>query len=124
MSTRTETVAKISSASQAQLEQDNEDAGPSAYAVPDIDLRSGILQGPPSDVTSEPRNEDEKKQDAELATRLAALIEDANQRVIPLTNMIRKVRLQRASLEYLQDIDEAPLRIAHRGHGSPTRRRS
>jgi hypothetical protein len=54
------------------------------------DLR-GMAQGPGSDTTSDDRTDDQKKQDAELANRLSALIEDANERVVPLTKMIRKV---------------------------------
>ncbi|THU82628.1 hypothetical protein K435DRAFT_766436 [Dendrothele bispora CBS 962.96] len=36
------------------------------------------------------RTEEEKKKDAELADRLSRLIEDANERVVPLCRMIRK----------------------------------
>ncbi|THU77405.1 hypothetical protein K435DRAFT_583221, partial [Dendrothele bispora CBS 962.96] len=36
------------------------------------------------------RTEEQKKEEAELANRLSALIEDANERVVPLTKMIRK----------------------------------
>ncbi|KAK7456424.1 hypothetical protein VKT23_010672 [Stygiomarasmius scandens] len=59
----------------------------------EIDLRDqrGMLGGPGSETsTSGDRTEEEKKQDAELANRLSALIEDANSRVVPLTKMIRK----------------------------------
>ncbi|KIK62313.1 hypothetical protein GYMLUDRAFT_58473 [Collybiopsis luxurians FD-317 M1] len=36
------------------------------------------------------RTDDQRKQDAQLAERLSGLIEDANSRVVPLCNMIRK----------------------------------
>jgi hypothetical protein len=65
---------------------------PAAHAVPDIDLRSDRLAGPPSDVTSDDRSPEERKEEAELANRLSVLIESANERVVPLTDMIRKVR--------------------------------
>ncbi|KAI0699651.1 hypothetical protein BC835DRAFT_1267585 [Cytidiella melzeri] len=58
--------------------------------MPDIDFRSDRLQGPPSDVTSEDRTEEQEKQDAELANRLSVLIEGANERVVPIVQMIRK----------------------------------
>ncbi len=41
----------------------------------------------PSDTTDD-RNEDQKKKDAETAERLSALIEDANSRVVPLCKMV------------------------------------
>ncbi|KAI0818667.1 hypothetical protein BC629DRAFT_668031 [Irpex lacteus] len=63
---------------------------PGVHAVPDIDLRSDRLQGPPSDVTSEDRTDEQQKQDAQLAERLSQCIEDANEKLIPLTNMVRK----------------------------------
>jgi len=47
-------------------------------------------RAPPSDTTSDDRNEEQVREDAELANRLSALIEDANERVVPLTKMIRK----------------------------------
>ncbi len=65
---------------------------PVVHAVPDIDLRSDRLQGPPSDVTSEDRTDEQQKQDAQLAERLSQCIEDANEKLIPLTNIVRKVR--------------------------------
>ena len=37
------------------------------------------------------RTDDEKKTDKELADRLSVLIENANERLIPLVRMIRKV---------------------------------
>jgi len=43
----------------------------------------------PSD-TTDARDDDQKKQDAEIAERLSSLIEDANSRVVPLCRMIRK----------------------------------
>ncbi|KAJ3717956.1 hypothetical protein C8R42DRAFT_724165 [Lentinula raphanica] len=46
--------------------------------------------GPPSNATSDARNDEERKKDAELAERLSRLIEDANSRVVPLCKMIRK----------------------------------
>ena len=39
------------------------------------------------------RTDDEKKTDKELAERLSVLIENANERLIPLVRMIRKVNL-------------------------------
>ncbi|KAI0345023.1 hypothetical protein BDW22DRAFT_988545 [Trametopsis cervina] len=57
---------------------------------PDIELRDDRLRGPPSDATSDDRTEEQQKQDAELANRLSVIIEDANERVVPLTDMIRK----------------------------------
>jgi hypothetical protein len=38
------------------------------------------------------RTDDQKKVDKQLAERLCGLIEDANERVVPLVRMIRKVR--------------------------------
>jgi len=49
-----------------------------------------VPRPPPSDTTSDDRNEEQTREDAELANRLSALIEDANERVVPLTKMIRK----------------------------------
>jgi hypothetical protein len=39
------------------------------------------------------RTDEQKKTDKELAERLCRIIEDANERVVPLTKMIRKVRV-------------------------------
>jgi hypothetical protein len=39
----------------------------------------------------DPRTDDQKKVDKQLAERLSVLIEDANERVVPLVKMIRKV---------------------------------
>jgi hypothetical protein len=43
-----------------------------------------------SDAGTENRTDEQKKADAELAERLAALIEDANRRVLPVCKMIRQ----------------------------------
>lgn len=61
------------------------------HAVPDIDLRDDRLRGPASETSSDDRNDDQVKQDAELANRLSALIEDTNERVVPLVKMMRQV---------------------------------
>jgi hypothetical protein len=69
-----------------------DDRGVTAPGVtPGADLRDDerVMLG--SDTSSVERTDDEKKADAELANRLAALIEDANSRVVPLCKMIRKV---------------------------------
>lgn len=42
--------------------------------------------------SSDERTDEQKKQDAELAERLSSIIEAANEKVIPLCKMIRKVR--------------------------------
>ncbi|KAF5379310.1 hypothetical protein D9757_007665 [Collybiopsis confluens] len=60
---------------------------PNTPATPPPEVRQ--QQGPQTD-TSDDRNEDEVKRDAELAERLSRLIEDANSRVVPLCKMIRK----------------------------------
>ncbi|KAH8929436.1 hypothetical protein BT69DRAFT_1235884 [Atractiella rhizophila] len=38
----------------------------------------------------DPRTDEEKKKDDELADRLSVLLEDANEKVVPITKMIRK----------------------------------
>ncbi|THU77406.1 hypothetical protein K435DRAFT_824347 [Dendrothele bispora CBS 962.96] len=43
-----------------------------------------------SSAAGDDRTEEQKKEEAELANRLSALIEDSNSRVVPLTKMIRK----------------------------------
>ncbi|KAF5364410.1 hypothetical protein D9758_010693 [Tetrapyrgos nigripes] len=43
-----------------------------------------------TDTTSDDRTDDQKKADAELANRMSSLIEDANEKVVPLCKMIRK----------------------------------
>ncbi|THU82515.1 hypothetical protein K435DRAFT_784590 [Dendrothele bispora CBS 962.96] len=54
----------------------------------------GLGGGAPSETSTseggDNRTEEQKKADAELANRLSALIEDANSRVVPLCQMIRK----------------------------------
>lgn len=40
----------------------------------------------------DPRTKDEKEVDAKLAERLSVLIEEANERVVPLVKMVRQVR--------------------------------
>ena len=92
---------------------------PGPQVVPDIDLRSDRLRGPPSDVTSEDRTDEQQKQDAELANRLSQLIEDANQRVVPLTNMIRQVR--HANYPTYSTFNANNI-IAHRSNGGSPRR--
>lgn len=47
------------------------------------------------------RTDEQKKTDKELAERLCRIIEDANSRVVPLTKMIRKVRVSDDYLEAL-----------------------
>jgi len=43
-----------------------------------------------SEATSDTRDEEQVQKDNELAERLAAIIEDANKRVVPIVQMIRK----------------------------------
>ncbi|TRM65196.1 hypothetical protein BD626DRAFT_615539 [Schizophyllum amplum] len=45
---------------------------------------------PPSEASTDDRSPDERKEEAELAERLSRTIEEANERVVPLTKMIRK----------------------------------
>ena len=45
-----------------------------------------------NDPVDDPRAEQERRADNELADRLSVLIEEANSRVTPLCRMIRKVR--------------------------------
>ncbi|KAF5364437.1 hypothetical protein D9758_010679 [Tetrapyrgos nigripes] len=66
------------------------------------------MQGPGSDTTSDDRTDDQKKQDAELANRLSALIEDANEKVVPLTKMIRK-HIENMDARKEEDRDEQEL---------------
>ena len=61
----------------------------------DIDFGEARQRGPASDTSDDPRTDEEKKQDAELANRLSLLIEDANERVVPLVKQMREVRLFR-----------------------------
>ncbi|KAJ3752806.1 hypothetical protein EV361DRAFT_807770 [Lentinula raphanica] len=61
---------------------------PNTAATPPPDVAHQA--GPPSNATSDARNDEERKKDAELAERLSRLIEDANSRVVPLCKMIRK----------------------------------
>jgi len=86
----------------------------------EIDLRDqrGMLGGPGSETsTSGDRTEEEKKQDAELANRLSALIEDANSRVVPLTKMIRKVHGSPRVYVVLVANAGKSLPVAYRKHG-------
>lgn len=46
------------------------------------------------------RSEEQIQKDNELAERLSSIIEDANNRVIPLCKMIRKVGLRISICEY------------------------
>ncbi|KAL1746803.1 hypothetical protein HDZ31DRAFT_72651 [Schizophyllum fasciatum] len=48
------------------------------------------FNAPPSEASTDDRSPDERKEEAELAERLSRAIEDANERVVPLTKMIRK----------------------------------
>ena len=41
----------------------------------------------------DPRTKDEQEVDVKLAERLSVLIEEANERVVPLVKMVRQVRL-------------------------------
>ncbi|KAF5361145.1 hypothetical protein D9758_009018 [Tetrapyrgos nigripes] len=54
------------------------------------------------------RTDEEKKEDAELANRLSALIEDANERVVPLCKMIRK-HIENMEARKEEDRDEREL---------------
>ncbi|KAJ3782676.1 hypothetical protein GGU10DRAFT_297483, partial [Lentinula aff. detonsa] len=65
--------------------QDMRDPHTAATPPPEV----ANQRGPPTD-TSDDRNDEERKKDAELAERLSRLIEDANSRVVPLCKMIRK----------------------------------
>ena len=53
---------------------------------------------PTQDTRNPDRTDEEKQKDAEIAERLARLIEDANSRVVPLCKMIRKVSVISSSL--------------------------
>lgn len=61
----------------------------------DIDFGEDRPRAPASDTTEDPRSDQEKQQDAELANRLSLLIEGANERVVPLVKQMREVRLFR-----------------------------
>lgn len=69
--------------------QDMRDPNTAATPPPEV-TENQNQKGPQSDTTDD-RNDEQIKQDAELAERLSRLIEDANSRVVPLCKMIRKV---------------------------------
>jgi hypothetical protein len=46
-----------------------------------------------SEASTDARSPDQVKEDNELADRLSSIIEDANSRVVPLCQMMRKVGL-------------------------------
>jgi hypothetical protein len=52
-----------------------------------------------SNASTENRSPDQVKEDNELAERLSSIIEDANSRVVPLCQMMRKVRILRHIFE-------------------------
>ncbi|KAJ4474992.1 hypothetical protein J3R30DRAFT_633069 [Lentinula aciculospora] len=83
--------------------QDMRDPNTAATPPPDV----ANQRGPPSD-TSDGRNDEEKKKDAELAERLSRLIEDANSRVVPLCKMIRK-HIENMEARKEEDRDEGEL---------------
>ncbi|TFK36461.1 hypothetical protein BDQ12DRAFT_755722 [Crucibulum laeve] len=58
--------------------------------------------------SADPRSEEEQKTDAKLAERLSSIIEDANARVIPLCNMIRK-NIEKFEAQKPDDRDEGAL---------------
>ncbi|KAI0093828.1 hypothetical protein BDY19DRAFT_919173 [Irpex rosettiformis] len=62
------------------------------HDAPDIELRDNRLsRGPVSEASSDaPRTPDQQKQEAELANRLSQLIEETNERVVPLVKMMRQ----------------------------------
>lgn len=61
----------------------------------DIDRKSGnkLKNEDRSGVEDKSKGEDESEVDAKLAERLSSLIESANERVVPLCKMIRKVSI-------------------------------
>ena len=62
------------------------------------------------------RDDHEVEEDNKLADRLSVVIEDANERVVPLTKMIRKV----STLEPLvsSELSSEPHFVAYREHAS------
>ncbi|ESK94925.1 lea domain protein [Moniliophthora roreri MCA 2997] len=61
-----------------------------------------------SQTGDDPRSEEQKKRDAELAERLSGIIEDANSRVLPLCRMIRK-HIENMESRKEEDRDEREL---------------
>ena len=62
------------------------------HAVPDIELHDDRLRPPASEASSDdPRPADQQRAEAELANRLSQLIEETNERVVPLVKMMRQV---------------------------------
>lgn len=47
----------------------------------------------PETKSGDPRSKQEEEEDAKLAERLSIMIEEANQRIVPLCKMIRQVSL-------------------------------
>lgn len=62
------------------------------------------------------RSEEQIEKDKELAERLSSIIEDANNRVIPLCKMIRKVSSPKFDMWI--SLKHRHVIAAHRGHGS------
>lgn len=64
----------------------------------------------PEQMKGDPRTQEEIDEDNAMADRLAQIIEDANERVVPLCDMIRKVT--RCFREYSTTVSNGPL-VAH-----------
>ncbi|KAH8915155.1 hypothetical protein BT69DRAFT_1216684 [Atractiella rhizophila] len=79
--------------------------------VPDLTSDAGggeVAIPPPQGGGDAKSKEDQEKQDKELAVRLSILIEDANEKVVPIVKMIRKhIENQEAKKE--EDRDEGEL---------------
>jgi len=80
---------------------------PNTAATPPPEVTENQNQKGPQSDTTDDRNDEQIKQDAELAERLSRLIEDANSRVVPLCKMIRKhIENMEAKKEDDRDEDE------------------
>lgn len=55
------------------------------------DIQQQFNTAPSEASTDDDRTPDERKQEAELAIKLSRMIEEANEKVVPLVKMVRKV---------------------------------
>jgi hypothetical protein len=76
----------------------------------DVDIRDNRahdFDDNASDSTSAGRDDEQIKKDNELADRLSLIIEDNNERVVPLTKMIRKVSHDTHTLFWLLETEDS-----------------
>lgn len=88
----------------------------------DTDTRTPKSPGSVSSASDfDERSPEAQKQDKALAIRLASIIEDANEKVVPLAKMIRSVC---STFSFVELLEALSLGIEYREHVSSQRRGS